>query len=83
MIRSETPRAKRSPLYYRLVPSDTFYMLRRWPSSGYYFQDALRAFFQPIKPDNLRLDFYTVHKREATEHDADYIKKYGRTSVPP
>jgi len=40
------------------------------------FQDALRAFFQPIKTDDARLDFYTVYKREAMEYDADYIKKY-------
>ena len=40
------------------------------------FQDALRAFFQPIKNDDPRLDFYTVYQREATEYDADYVKKY-------
>ena len=37
------------------------------------FQDALRAFFQPIKTDDPCLDFYTVYKREATEYDMDYI----------
>ena len=40
------------------------------------FQDALRAFFQPVKTDDARLDFYTMYKREATEHDTDYVKKY-------
>jgi len=40
------------------------------------FQDALRTFFQPLKTDDPRLDFYTVYKREATEHDVDYVKKY-------
>ena len=40
------------------------------------FQDALRTFFQPIKNDDPRLDFYTVYKREATEYDVDYVKKY-------
>ena len=40
------------------------------------FQAALRAFFQPIKTDDPRLDFYTVYKREATEYDVDYVKKY-------
>ena len=39
-------------------------------------QDALRAFLQPIKSDDPRLDFYTVYKREATEYDTDYVKKY-------
>ena len=44
--------------------------------NGRSFQDALRAFFQPIKNDDPRLDFYTMYKREATEYDADYVKKY-------
>ena len=39
-------------------------------------QDALRTFFQPIKNGDPRLDFYTMYKKEATEYDADYIKKY-------
>ena len=40
------------------------------------FQDALRAFFQPLKTDDPRLNFYTIYKREATEYDVDYVKKY-------
>ena len=40
------------------------------------FQDALRTFFLPIKNDDARLDFYTMYKREATEYDTDYVKKY-------
>ena len=37
---------------------------------------ALRTFFQPIKTDDPRLDFYTMYKREASEYDTDYVKKY-------
>ena len=44
--------------------------------TGFSFQDALRTFFQPIKNDDPRLDFYTMYKREATEYDTDYVKKY-------
>ena len=40
------------------------------------FRDALRTFFQPAKTDDPRLDFYTVYKKEATEYDTDYVKKY-------
>ena len=40
------------------------------------FQDALRTFFQPLRTDDPRLNFYTVYKREATEYDVDYVKKY-------
>ena len=43
---------------------------------GRSFKDALRAFFQPIKQDDARLDFYAIYKKEATEYDTDYVKKY-------
>ena len=33
-------------------------------------------FFQPIKNDDPRVDFYTVYEREAAQYDIDYIKKY-------
>ena len=36
----------------------------------------MRSFFQPIKTDDARVDFYTMYKREATEYDMDYVKKY-------
>jgi len=36
----------------------------------------LRSFFQPIKTDDPRVDFYTMYRREATEYDMDYVKKY-------
>ena len=39
-------------------------------------KDALRTFFQPIKNDDPRLDFYTMYKKEANEYDQDYVKKY-------
>ena len=44
--------------------------------TGRSLQDVLRTFFQPIKIDDPRLDFYTMYKREATEYDTDYVKKY-------
>jgi len=44
--------------------------------TGPSFQDALRTFFQPVKTDDPRLDFYTMYKKEATEYDTDYVKKY-------
>jgi len=43
---------------------------------GTSIKDALRAFLPPIKNDDGRLDFYTVYKRESTEYDLDYVKKY-------
>jgi hypothetical protein len=43
---------------------------------GHSFQDALGTYFQPIKRDDPRLDFYAVYKKEATEYDTYYVKKY-------
>ena len=45
-----------------------------WDTSS--IQDALRTFLQPIKSDDPRVDFYTIYKKEATEYDTDYVKKY-------
>ena len=65
---------------YKLIPSGTPSAL---PTPEYTLtirrnsiEDALRAFLLPIKNDDTRLEFYTVYKKEATEYDVDYIKKY-------
>ena len=44
--------------------------------TGRSLQEALRTFFQPIKTNDPRVDFYTMHKRESAEYDTDYVKKY-------
>ena len=70
---------KRSHHRCRLTPNGalcTSLCLARRPLNESSIQDALRAFLTPIKNDNARLDFYTVYKREATEYDMDYVKKY-------
>ena len=36
-------------------------------------QEALRVYFQPLKNDDPKLDFYTMYKRKATEHDTEYV----------
>ena len=46
------------------------------PLTGPSIHDALRNFIPPIKTDDPRVDFYTMYKRESTEYDADYVKKY-------
>ena len=72
-------RAKTTTLRSKLTQSGESDILRcsdRIPLNGRSFQDALRTFFQPIKNEDARLDFYTMYKREATEYDTDYVKKY-------
>ena len=46
------------------------------PLTGRSLQDALRTFFQPIKTEDPRVDFYTMYKRESAEYDTDDVKKY-------
>jgi len=72
-------RPTRCPHYSKSIPSGTFDTFRRFGHrslTGRSLQDALRTFFQPIKTGDPRVDFYTMYKREATEYDTDYIKKY-------
>ena len=70
---------KRTPLHYKSTQNGTFDILPRFYDilfTIHSIQDALRTFFQPIKNDDARLDFYTMYKKEATEYDTDYVKKY-------
>jgi len=72
-------RSKRTPLRCKSIQSGTFDIQHRFndvPLNERSFQDALRTFFQPIKNDDARLDFYAVYKKEAVEYDTDYVKKY-------
>jgi hypothetical protein len=39
-------------------------------------QEALRMYFQPIKNDDPKLDFYTMYKRETVEYDTEYMAKH-------
>ena len=62
-----------------MIQSGTFEALRspyRWLLNGRSFRDALRSFFPPIRNEDPRLDFYTIYKREVTQYDAEYVKKY-------
>ena len=73
-------RVTRRPHLCKSIPSGAFDALcclpRRRLLNECSLQDALRSFFQPIKTGDPRLDFYTMYKREATEYDTDYVKKY-------
>ena len=46
------------------------------PLTGPSLQDALRTFFQPIKTEDPRVDFYAMYKRESAEYDTEFVKKY-------
>ena len=50
--------------------------MNRCPLTKRSIQDALRKFFQPIKTEDPRVDFYIMYKKESLEYDTDYVKKY-------
>jgi len=50
--------------------------LRSLTLSGNRIKDALRAYFQPTKTEDPRLDFYTMYKRGADKYDTDHVRKY-------
>jgi len=37
---------------------------------------ALKEFFDPLRTDDSRTDFFTVYRRESGEFDRDYARKY-------
>jgi hypothetical protein len=39
-------------------------------------QEALRMYLQPIKNEDPHLDFFTMYKRETTEYDTEYMRKF-------
>ena len=61
-----------------MVRSILFLGLDCCPLTGRSLQDALRTSFQPIKTDDPRVDSYTMYKRESSEYDTDYVKKYDK-----
>ena len=71
-VGKDNPPLQIDPKWYVWYPTS----LDNIPLSKCSFQDALRTFFQPIKNDDARLDFYTIYKKEAAEYDTDYVKKY-------
>jgi hypothetical protein len=43
---------------------------------SYSLRSSLKEFFDPLRTDDSRSDFYTVYRRESREFDQDYIAKY-------
>ena len=38
--------------------------------------DALKEFFQPLRTNDTRADFFATYRRESEEFDRDYARKY-------
>ena len=37
---------------------------------------ALKEFFEPLRTNDPRADFFSIYRRESNEFDRDYAKKY-------
>lgn len=37
---------------------------------------ALKEFFQPLRTNDTRADFFAIYRRESEEFDRDYARKY-------
>ena len=71
--------ARKSPHHYKSIPkwyATPFPRPDCFPLTGRSLHNALRTFFQPVKTDDPRVNFYTVYKGESAGHDTEYVKKY-------
>ena len=42
----------------------------------YSFRSTLKEFFDPLKTNNPRTDFYNMYRRESQEYDQDYARPF-------
>jgi len=73
----ERPRACKDPARFRVVRPPPAVMIRR-PTVTFHhsLRSALKEFFDPLKANNPRADFYAVYRKESGEIDRDNAKKY-------
>ena len=46
------------------------------PLARYSLHSALKEFFDPLRTNNSRADFFSVYRKESDEFDREYTKKY-------
>ena len=47
-----------------------------YQTSPYSLHSALKEFFDPLRTNNSRADFFSVYRKESEEFDREYTKKY-------
>ena len=45
-------------------------------TSRYSLRPALKEFFDPLRTNDSRADFFAIYRRESGEFDREYAKKY-------
>jgi len=48
----------------------------QWLTSKPSIHSALKEFFEPLRTNDSRADFFAVYRKESGEFDRDYAKKY-------
>jgi len=48
----------------------------QWLKSNSSIHSALKEFFEPLRTNDSRADFFAVYRKESAEFDRDYAKKY-------
>ena len=64
------PSGTPNPFHLGIIVADA---LALQPTS---LQSALKEFFEPLRTNDSRTDFFAVYRRESEEFDRDYVKKY-------
>ena len=75
----KTTKVERNPRHRKSTPHGTFqarHCLYRSSLNKRSFRDALGTFFKPTKTDDPLADFYMAYRREVSEYDVEYVKKY-------
>jgi len=64
----------------QLDPKWCVHLIQRLPKQGlnpaYSLHSALKEFFEPLRTDNPRADFFAVYRKESDVFDREYAKKY-------
>lgn len=45
-------------------------------TSHYSLHSSLKEFFEPLRTNNSRADFFAVYRKESGEFDREYTRKY-------
>ena len=71
----------REPVVVQLDPKWCVYLMspttaEQGLNPAYSLHSALKEFFEPLRTDNPRADFFAVYRKESDVFDREYAKKY-------
>jgi len=70
----------REPAVVQLDPKWCVHLVQWLPNwglnSAYSLHSALKEFFEPLRTNNSRADFFAVYRKESDVFDREHAKKY-------